>query len=102
MKIKINDKVAVIKGKDRGKSGKVIQVFPKEKRIVTEGINMIKKHLRSGRKGEKGQILELSAPMAISNLMLICPKCNRQTRINYKIEAKTKKRQCKKCNELVD
>ena len=102
MKIKNNDKVAVIKGKDRGKSGKVIQVFLKEEKIVVEGLNIIKKHMRSGRKGEKGQILELAAPLAVSKVMLICPKCNRQVRVKYKIESKIKKRQCKKCGELVD
>jgi len=102
MKIKTGDKVEIILGKDRGKSGKVIQVFPKELKVVVEGINVIKKHLRTNRRGEKGQIIELSAPLAVGNMMLICPKCNRKVRVGYKVEAEKKQRQCKQCGEIID
>ena len=102
MKIKSGDKVQIIKGKDRGKSGKIIQVFPKQNKIVVESVNIIKKHMKTNRRGEQGQIIELAAPLAVSNVMLICPRCNQQTRIAYKIEAKKKNRQCKKCKEIIE
>lgn len=101
MKIKIGDKVAVTKGKDRGKDGKVIQIFQKEEKVVVEGLNKMKKHLRANKRGEKGQVVELAAPIDISNVMLICPKCNKKTRVGYKIEGKKKNRVCKKCNEIL-
>jgi large subunit ribosomal protein L24 len=102
MKIKSNDRVKIIKGKDRGKEGKVMQAFPQEGKVVVEGLNIMKKHLRSKKGGEKGQILELSAPLRAENVMLICPKCARATRVGYKKDADDNKRFCKKCKELID
>ena len=102
MKIKTNDKVKVLSGKDAGKTGKVIQVFPKEEKIVVEGVNIMKKSLKSNKKGDKGQLVELSGPFHISNVALICPKCSLETRVGYKIDGKDKKRACKKCKELID
>ncbi len=102
MKIKTGDKVEITLGKERGKSGKVIQIFSQEAKAVIEGLNKIKKHLRANKKGEKGQIIELSAPVRISNLMLICPKCARKTRVGYKIDGNKKTRFCKKCGESIE
>ena len=102
MKLKVGDKVEIILGKDRSKSGKIIQVFQKENKIVVEGLNKIKKHMRANKKGEKGQIIELSGPITVSNVMLICPKCSKKSRIGYKVEDKTKQRVCKKCNETIE
>lgn len=102
MKLKTNDKVEILAGKDRGKSGKIIQVFPKEKKVVVEGLNKIKKHIRSNKKGEKGQIIELSAPLQISNVIILCPKCSKKTRIGIKLDGNKKIRICKKCNESID
>lgn len=102
MKIKINDKVKVITGKDRSKEGKIIQVFPESGRVVVEGLNIMKKHLRPRKKGEKGQIIELSAPMNISNVMLVCSKCAKVTRVGYKFDGKIKKRVCIQCKEYID
>jgi len=102
MKIKSNDKVKILTGKDKGKSGKIIQVFSDKGKVVVENVNIMKKHIRSQKQGEKGQILELSAPIDVSNVALICPKCNKDTRVGYKIEGKDKKRVCKKCNEIID
>jgi large subunit ribosomal protein L24 len=101
MKIKINDKVEVIKGKDAGKNGKVIQVFPKAGKVVVEGVHLMKKHMRPNRRGEKGQVIELSTPMFVSNVVLLCPKCGRKTRVGFKKEAGNKERQCKKCKEVI-
>lgn len=102
MKIKTNDKVKIISGKEKGKSGKVIQVFPKQQKLVVEGVNLMKKHMKPTRKGDKGQVIELAGPLHISKAMLICPKCGGITRIGYKIEAQKKKRMCKKCGEIVE
>ena len=102
MKIKTNDQVKIITGKDKGKTGKVLQVFPKRERVVVEGANMIKKHMKTQRKGEKGQTIELAGPIHVSNVVLICPKCSKETRVGYKTEANIKKRQCKKCNEVIE
>lgn len=102
MKIKVNDQVRVLKGKDRNKSGKVIQAFPDTGKVVVEGLNIMKKHLRTRKQGEKGQVIELSAPLRTDNVVLVCPKCNRATRIGFKLEAGSKKRVCKKCNEVIE
>lgn len=102
MKIKTNDNVKVLSGKDKGKTGKVIQVFTANSKVVVEGMNKIKKHLRSGKQGEKGQVIELSSPMAVSKLMLICTKCNKPTRVGYKLDGDKKKRVCANCKEFID
>ena len=102
MKIKTNDKVKVNSGKYAGKTGKVIQVFPKDEKVVVEGVNIMKKGLRSGKQGEKGQVVELAAPMHVSKVSLVCPRCNLETRVGYKMEGTDKKRVCRKCKEVID
>ncbi len=102
MNIKTNDKVKMIAGKNRGKEGKVIQVFPKENKIVVEGINLLKKNMRARKQGEKGQVIELPAPFDASNAKIICPKCGLAVRIGQKEEADQKKRVCKKCKQFID
>lgn len=108
MKIKKNDKVKILSGKDKGKTGKVIQVFTKENKVVVEGANLMKKNIRPRGEGQKGQIIELSAPINASNVKLICPKCNKEVRVNYKTLAKQdekercqKVRVCNKCKEVL-
>ena len=102
MKIKTNDKVKVLIGKDRNKVGKVIQVFPEENKVVVEGVNQIKKHLRARSTTEKGQVIELSSPLNVSNVALLCPKCEKPIRVGYKEEAGTKKRYCRKCASFIE
>ncbi|MFA6466894.1 MAG: 50S ribosomal protein L24 [Patescibacteria group bacterium] len=109
MKIKVNDKVQVIAGKYKGKTGKVLQVLPDMKKVVVESINVMYKHLRPRQKGEKGQRVQFNGPVTASNLMIICPKCNKTSRLGLKISEslgeankKTKARFCKKCNEVID
>ncbi len=97
MKIRKNDTVLIISGKDRGKKGKVLDVFPQEARVVVEGSNIRKKHVKPKRSGEKGQVVETPAPLAVSNVKLICPKCGKPTRVGYKIVEDKKYRICKKC-----
>jgi len=102
MKIKANDKVKILSGKDKGKTGKVIQAFPKDEKVVVEAVNIMKKHMRPRRQGDKGQVIELAAPLHVSKVKLICPKCSAETRVGHKIEAGNKKRKCQKCNEVID
>lgn len=106
MKIKVNDKVKILSGKDATKNtkkeGKVIQVFPQDEKVVVEGVNIMKRHLRTRKQGEKGQVLELAAPFPVSKVMLICPKCSKPTRVGYKMDGDKKKRVCKKCNQFID
>ena len=102
MKIKTNDNVKVMSGKDAGKTGKVIQVFPKEEKIVVEGVRIMKKTMKANKKGEKGQVIELDGPIHISTVALVCPKCNQVTRVGYTTEATDKKRICRKCKQLID
>jgi len=101
MKIKKGDQILVISGKYRGKKGKVIKALPEKERIVVEGVNIVKKHVRPRKSGEKGQVVEMPAPFHVSNVKLICPNCKQPTRVGYKIEGKKKYRICKKCKKEI-
>jgi large subunit ribosomal protein L24 len=98
-KIKKGDTVLVVKGKDKGKKGKVIKVIPKESRIIVEGVNLVKKHLKPKRVGEKGKIVEIPAPLSWANVRLICPSCSKPTKVGFRFEGEKKVRYCKKCNK---
>jgi large subunit ribosomal protein L24 len=99
MKIKTGDNVKAISGADRGKTGKVIQVFPKLRKVVVDKLNMRSRHLRANGKN-KGQKVEYAAPLAAANVMLICPKCQKPTRVGQAALADGKKvRVCKHCKE---
>ena len=97
MQIKKEDIVKIISGKDRGKSGKVTSAFPKEGKIVVDGINIKKKHLRPRKQGQKGQVIQISTPLSVSSAMLVCPSCKKTTRIGKKTTGAKKIRICKKC-----
>lgn len=101
MKIKKNDTVLVIAGKDRGKKGKVLTVFPKNARILVEGVNLRKKHQKPKKQGEKGQVVSMPGPISVSNVKIICSKCGKPARIGYKLSEKNKVRICKKCNQEI-
>jgi large subunit ribosomal protein L24 len=101
MRIKKGDQVRIISGKDRGKSGKVLRVLPNNSKAVVEGLNLIKKHMKPKKGGEKGQRVEIPAPIYISNIMLVCPKCGKPTRTNFKVSKEEKLRICKKCKSEV-
>ncbi len=110
MKIKTGDKIKIIAGKDKGKTGKVLQVFPDRNLASVEGLNILIKHMRPRRQGEQGQRIEFPAPMDLSNMMLICPKCGKPTTVGYKYsesgegdkKKKKKFRICKKCKQTID
>jgi len=99
MKIKKGDLVLVISGKDKGKKGKVLRAFPKERKVLVEEVNLRKKHRKPRKMGERGQIIQLPGPIDISNLKLICSKCGKATRLGHKIVQQKKYRICKKCGE---
>ena len=101
MKIKKDDTVLIISGKDRGRKSKIIEVLPKRGKVVIEGINLKKKHVRPKKSGEKGQIVELAAPLDASDVKIVCPKCKKAVRIGYKFEGEKKFRICKKCNQEI-
>ncbi len=97
MKIKKNDQVKMLIGKDRGKTGKVLRTLPKMDKVVVEGLNIMKKHKKSDKEGEPGQRVEIPRAVTISNVILVCPQCGKETRIGYKISQGKKVRICKKC-----
>lgn len=101
MKIKKNDKVLIITGKNRGKTGKVTDVISSSSSVIVEGINKQKRHVKPKKQGEKGQVVEIEAPVNVSNIALICTKCNKPTRIGYKITDGLKQRVCKKCDKII-
>ena len=96
MKIKKGDNVIVISGKDRGKSGTILQAFPKKDMVLIEGINVVKKHQKPKRQGQRGQIVDRSLPLHVSNVALKDAKTGKPTRIGYDISGKKKVRMAKK------
>ncbi len=98
--VKKGDTVVVLSGKDNGKQGKVLEVSPKEGKVIVEGINLATKHVKPRRMGENGGIVKAEAPMYASKVMLVCPKCNKPTRLAHRfLKDGTKERVCKKCGE---
>lgn len=98
MKIRKNDIVKIISGNDKGKTGKVIRVLPHVKKIMVEGVNVRKKHVRPKRQGQKGEVVRIPAAFSISRVMMVCSKCAQPTRSGYAIsDAGIKVRICKKC-----
>lgn len=103
LSIKKNDTVLVITGKENGKRGRVLSVYPSKDMLLIEKINMIKKHMKPTRRYTQGGIIEKEAPLHISNVMLICPKCNKPARIGItSLHDGKKVRMCKKCREIID
>lgn len=84
MKIKTNDNVTVISGKDKGKKGKVTKAFPEMEKVIVEGVNIRKKHKRANRRGLKGEMIEFAAPIHVSNVMIDDPKTKKPSRVGYK------------------
>jgi large subunit ribosomal protein L24 len=101
-KIKKNDTVKVIGGRDRGKTGRVLSVSPKEKRALVEGVNFVKKHAQRTQKDPQGGIITKESPISISKIILLCKACNKTTRVGItKLSDGTKARFCKRCNEII-
>jgi large subunit ribosomal protein L24 len=103
MRIRKDDTVVIIAGKDRGKKGKVRRAFPDEDRVIVEGLNMIKRHSRARRATRQAGIIELEAPIRVSDVMLICNKCGNPARVNFRFLDDGKKvRICNSCREVID
>lgn len=103
MKIRKNDTVQVMAGKDRGKTGKVRFAYPKKNRLIVEGINFIKKHSRARGQVRQAGIIDLEAQIDASNVMLLCGKCNHPTRVGFTfLDDGRKVRICHKCKEVID
>ena len=104
MRIRKNDTVLVIAGKDRGKRAKVRQAFPRQERLLVEGVNMVKRHLKAGRTtARQAGVVEGEALIPLSNVMLICTKCHQPTRVGSRmLEDGTRVRLCRRCKEVID
>jgi large subunit ribosomal protein L24 len=103
MKVRKNDTIIIIAGKDKGKKGKVRRAIPEEHRVLVEGLNMIKRHSRASRAARQAGIIDLEAPIHISNVMLLCEKCGKPTRVGFRFLTDGKKmRICKLCQEVID
>ena len=105
MKVKKEDTVLVVSGNARGKKGRILKVFPKENRVIVEGVNLIKRHTKPSQRNAQGGIVEKEAPIDASNVMVICNKCGEPSRIGYKTldegGKKSRKKKKKKCDEMM-
>lgn len=101
MKIKKGDEVVVTRGKDKGKRGKVEKVLVVAKQVIVGGMNQYKRHKKARSQSEKSEIITITKPLPISNVMVVCTKCNKPTRIGFKIQGEKKVRVCRKCNKEI-
>lgn len=101
MKVHKGDSVKIIVGKDSGKTGKVLSVDYKTRKVFLEGLNLFKKHVKPKRQGEKGEVIQVARPVDVSNLMVVCQACKKATRVGHRIDNKDKVRICKKCQAAI-
>jgi large subunit ribosomal protein L24 len=102
MKVVKNDTVLVVSGNSRGKKGKILKVFPKDERVIVEGVNFIKRHTRKSQKNPQGGIVQREAPIHASNVKLVCSKCNKATRVGRVVlDNKKRVRVCRSCGEML-
>ncbi len=101
MRIKKGDTVQVLAGNDKGKTGEVLEVIPKDSKVIVKGINIRKKHIKPRKQGEEGGIIPVECAIDSSKVNVVCPKCGKSTRIEYKIEDDKKVRICKKCGAKI-
>ena len=100
MKIKAGDTIKVMVGKDKGKTGKIEKVFPQQNKVLVDGLNVYKRHLKPKGEGKPGGIVDFSRPLVISNVALQCPKCQKVTRVGFNFDKQgNKSRICKKCRQ---
>ncbi|MBI2074394.1 MAG: 50S ribosomal protein L24 [Candidatus Levybacteria bacterium] len=101
MKLKKGDEIKVTRGKDRGKTGKVEEVLPKDNKILVTGVNQYKRHLKARSQGQKSEIVTITKPLPVSNVQLVCPKCHLPTRVKFSLQNDNKLRACKKCDQII-
>ena len=97
MRVKKGDTVKVLSGKDKGKTGEVLEITPKENKVVVKGVNIIKKHVKPRKQGEEGGIISMEGAMHVAKVAVVCPKCGKATKVGYSEEKGEKVRVCKKC-----
>jgi large subunit ribosomal protein L24 len=97
MQLKQGDKVVVISGKDAGRESRVERVFPDENKVLVEGVNTVKKHMKPRGQTMQGGIIDRDMPIDASNVMIVCPKCDTPTRVGHRVDDKGKHRVCKRC-----
>ncbi len=102
LNVKKDDTVLVISGKDKGAKGKVLVSLPQEERVIVQNVNMVTRHKKPRRQGEPGGRIKQEGTIHASNVMLICPKCNKPTRVGHAFEGDKKVRVCKKCGKSMD
>lgn len=102
MRVRKNDNVIVISGKDKGKKGKVRIAYPEKQRVLIDSVNMIKKHSKARGAARQAGIIQREAPVHVSNVMLICNKCNRPVRVGFRVVEGKKVRTCAACHEVID
>lgn len=96
--VKKGDTVVILSGKDKGKKGKILEVSPKEQKLIVEGLNMVTKHVKPRKQGDAGGIIKAEGALYACKVMAVCPKCNKATRLGHAIKADgTKTRNCKHC-----
>ena len=100
-RVKKGDTVLIQVGKDRGKTGKVLTMLPRDRRLIVDGLNLVKKHIRPRRAGEKGQVVEIPSPMPIARVLVVCPSCTKATRVGIRRTSGTRERVCKKCSSVL-
>ena len=98
MKLRKGDLVTVVRGKDSGKTEKIVKVFTKENKVLVENVNQFKRHVKSRMPGQKSEIITLTKPLALASVRLVCPKCKKLSRVGFKMLKDEKVRVCKKCN----
>ncbi len=101
MKLKKGDEVKVVSGKDKGKTGKIEKVFPKDQKVLVADINQYKRHTKGKGQGQKSEIVTITKPLPVANVMLVCPKCHEVVRVGYTILDNKKQRMCKKCEQAL-
>ncbi len=102
MRLKKDDQIVVLKGKDRGKKGRVMKVFPKDNSVLVEKMNYQTVYLRKSQQNPKGGLAKVEGKIHTANVKLVCPRCSKPTRVGYNIFAdQTKQRVCKRCNEII-
>jgi len=101
MKLIKGDTVKIVSGKDRGKTGAIIRVLPEAGKVIIDGLNLVKKHSRPRKQGEKGQMVSVPRPLTASKVMLVCSSCKEPTRVGGRMEGARKVRYCKKCKAKI-
>lgn len=100
-KLKKGDEVKVVAGKDKGKTGKIEEIFTKQNKVLVSGVNQYKRHMKARSQNQKSEIITLTKPLPVANVALVCPKCHKPARVGFLMEKDKKVRICKKCKKTI-